>query len=759
MKRFSFYILLVLLSFPHLSSAATYTWNTYTAGNLNYANGNMNVSITGTAFDTRGPQDPNGGTSNGYKSPKYVSSATINTFQAGNTDDYGMQGLVIGHDWTNLTTSTSVIITFTVPVSGPVTFDLYDINTGSWGGNNPVWIDKITIAGTNCAGVAVYPVITGCANNISGTNSNVITGNGNCTNSTNTVTFNTGAIKTITITYASGSPLSSGYGSDPDPQYIIVSDITTSAALLLTLANNAPVITCASSTVTLSATSSATNAAYSWTGPNSGNPAGTTPNSSSTAISAAGTYTVTMTDATSGCSASASVSVTANTSGVSASTAFTNAACGSNNGTATATGTGGTGTYAYLWNNSETAASISNLSAGIYTVTVSSNTCSATASVIVGTTPNLSLTVSATDASCGQNNGQASVIANGGTGSFLYHWSNADSVSALSNLSSGIYSVTVTSSTCAASTSVTIGNTDAITLTSTFTGTTCGNNNGSATIDVAGGTGLYIYHWNNSAAGSSLSNLSPGGYAVTVMDNTGCSATASGVIHTSGTGTVHITPTHSIMCAGDSVLLCADNSYPSYHWNTGAISKCIYVKTAGNYYVTITDDGNCTVASNHVTINTFPLPPVSVSVNGDTMTSFDAVGYQWYFNGNRIEGAIGNIYIAPQAGNYAVLITDSNNCHVFSNPLTIGTVGINETSASETFQVYPNPLFNGNWVLRVDGSLVGADMEILDADGRLINKSEIRNTNTEIDMTASRGIYFLRLHSAKGILVRKLIHL
>ena len=141
------------------------------------------------------------------------------------------------------------------------------------------------------------------------------------------------------------------------------------------------------------------------------------------------------------------------------------------------------------------------------------------------------------------------------------------------------------------------------------------------------------------------------------------------------------------------------------------------------------------------------------------MTSFNAVSYQWYYNGTRIEGANNNVYIAPHAGNYAVLITDNNNCHVFSNPLTIGRVGINETDVQESVHIYPNPLSTGNWELTVDGSLIGAEMVILDANGRLIYLSEIKSTKSEIDLDVSRGVYFLHLRSGKNIFIKKLIHL
>ncbi|NDC07665.1 MAG: hypothetical protein EBZ86_10195, partial [Synechococcaceae bacterium WB9_2_069] len=60
------------------------------------------------------------------------------------------------------------------------------------------------------------------------------------------------------------------------------------------------------------------------------------------------------------------------------------------------------------------------------------------------------------------------------------------------------------------------------------TNVTCnGLNNGTATVTAAGGTASYTYLWNSGATTSSLTNLSPGNYSVTVTDANGCTANAN----------------------------------------------------------------------------------------------------------------------------------------------------------------------------------------------------------------------------------------
>jgi hypothetical protein len=974
LKKNTLIFLLLLAVGQQTLFAVTYNWNTWVAGALTYSTTNMTATVTNTAFDTRGPQDPNGGASNGYKSPKYVSNATINTYQGGSTNDYGLQGLVLGLDWANLTSSTTVTITFTTPVAGPVSFSIYDINTGSWGGNNPVWIDKITIAGTNCSGAVVYPTITGCGNTISGANSNIITGTGGCTNNTNTVTFNAPTIKTITITYASSSPLASGYGSDPDPEYIIVSSITASNSSLIAVAANAG-ITCTSSSVALNGSSSVANASYSWTGPNSASPAGTTPSAASTtvasagtyvlavtdpssgcvfrdtvnvnqngtpptasiatpaqlgcsvnsvtltassttgnatyawsgggtsatkSVSAIGTYTVTVTDPGNGCTSTASTTVTstgntlsisatptnatcgnsngsaianitsgtatgyvwssgattatasnlasgtytvtvtgnggctatatttvASTGGITATASSTNTTCGSNNGTATANISSGTAT-SYLWSNGATTANASNLAAGTYTVTITGNVgCTATATATVASTGGITATASSTNTTCGSNNGTATATITSGTatgylwsngattatasnlaaGTYMvtvtgnggctatattaitstggitatasstnttcgsnngtatanitsgtatgYVWSNGSTTATASNLAAGTYTVTVTGNGgCTTTATTTVASTGGITATASSTNTTCGSNNGTATANITSGTATG-YVWSSGATTATASNLAAGTYTVTVTGNGGCTATVSVTINPSGNTPVTVTSNQTTICVGDSAQVCAPTGYASYLWNTGATSTCITTKLAGNYYVTVTDGGNCTATSNHLAVNVHPQPPVSISVNGDTLFAYNSVSYQWYFNGAIIQGATSPLFIANQPGLYTVLVTDANGCAALSLPVDIRVTGIGAI-AKEEIKIYPNPLQNGNWNFECAEGLLGSTMEIFDNNGRLVYKTEVKLLKTEIALSVAKGIYIMKLTSGQKNLTVKL---
>jgi hypothetical protein len=100
-----------------------------------------------------------------------------------------------------------------------------------------------------------------------------------------------------------------------------------------------------------------------------------------------GNYTVTITD-NAGCAVVAGPVTIAQPTALSTSVSNTQESSpGANDGSATATPTGGTPPYTYNWSNGGTAATITNLSAGTYTVTVTDGngcTTTGTTSVVVG---------------------------------------------------------------------------------------------------------------------------------------------------------------------------------------------------------------------------------------------------------------------------------------------------------------------------------------------------------------------------------------
>src|SRR5690606_3175473 len=120
---------------------------------------------------------------------------------------------------------------------------------------------------------------------------------------------------------------------------------------------------------------------------------------------------------------------------------------GGSDGSAAISVTGGTPGYSYNWSNGRTTSSVNNLSAGLYTVTVTdNNSCFTSYNVMILQPSSLSSSITVnSNVSCnGGSNGSATASAVGGTTPYTYLWSNAATTAAISGVSAGNYTVTVT---------------------------------------------------------------------------------------------------------------------------------------------------------------------------------------------------------------------------------------------------------------------------------------------------------------------------
>lgn len=119
---------------------------------------------------------------------------------------------------------------------------------------------------------------------------------------------------------------------------------------------------------------------------------------------------------------------------------------GEASGSASVVATGGTPPYTYNWSNGGTNATITNVSAGTYEVSVTDAVdCIATGSVSVGQPAPIGLDFSVIGESTpGANDGAIDLTVSGGTAPYSYSWSTGATSQDIQNLTAGVYSVTVT---------------------------------------------------------------------------------------------------------------------------------------------------------------------------------------------------------------------------------------------------------------------------------------------------------------------------
>ncbi|WP_188621361.1 beta strand repeat-containing protein, partial [Flavobacterium suaedae] len=389
-----------------------------------------------------------------------------------------------------------------------------------------------------------------------------------------------------------------------------------------------------------------------------------------------GEITVTVTDGN-GCTDSDTATITAPSAFTANAIVDSNVTCnGGSNGSATVTPSGGNSPYTYLWDNGETTATATALTAGNRSVTITDNGgCTATTSVTITQPTAVSASGVATNVSCnGGNNGAIDLTVTGGTTPYTYVWNNAATTEDLSGLTAATYSVTVTDANgCTATETVDVFEPIILEANGVATNVSCnGGNDGTVDLTVIGGNPPYTFAWNNTATTEDLSGLMAGTYSVTVTDAKGCTATESVdvfepvILETSGVAT-------NVSCNGGSdgainLTVVGGNPPYTYAWNNTATTEDLSGLTAGTYSVTITDSKGCTATE---TVDVFE--PVileasgvatNVSCNGgnDGAINLTVVGgnppYTFVWNNSATTEDLSGL----TAATYSVTITDSKGC-------------------------------------------------------------------------------------------------
>ncbi|HQU65314.1 MAG TPA: Ig-like domain-containing protein, partial [Flavobacteriaceae bacterium] len=411
-----------------------------------------------------------------------------------------------------------------------------------------------------------------------------------------------------------------------------------------------------------------------------------------------GTHTVTVTDAH-GCTLDQSVAIDCfnDCDAVISVDNVTNVLCkGDATGSATvsASSVANPGAiFTFTWNTTPqqitvgTSSTISNLTAGVYTVSVTINgtLCLPVEQSVTITEPStvLNVTATATDEN-GPTTGDGTATANasGGTPPYTYLWSpGGQTTQTITGLSAGNYTVTVTDANgCTDSATVTVnpGTCLNLSVSASSTPTTCnGDVDGTASANVTGGSGNFSYAWSNGGTTQTISGLAAGSYTVTVTDNvTLCTASSTTTVNQPAVLTSGIA-VNNVPCYGDSTgsldLTVTGGTAPyTFLWSNGATSEDLSGVTAGSYSVTITDSRGCT-ATNSATVQQ-PSNPLTASVTSQTdilcgaqsSVTVTANGgtspYVFALDGGapQASGTFTNL----AAGSHFITVTDANACFV-----------------------------------------------------------------------------------------------
>lgn len=460
--------------------------------------------------------------------------------------------------------------------------------------------------------------------------------------------------------------------------------------------------------------------------------------------------------------------------------------CTGSSTTLTATPAG----FSYTWSDNSTSDTLSVSMAGNYSLTISNGVCllaSPPVSVTENFPPSTPSAITASDTVCsGISNINIAVASDAAATS--YNWVLPNGWNVTSGASTN--SITVTSGINGGTISVTAENSCGPSFASTKTifvipsnlgtpgvisgeDTVCSGVLQTYSVLPVNGAASYVWSfpagWNIVSGGNSNSvsvstGNSTGNISLSAQNNCGQSTpsqfnvvvrTIETLVSITGPDTICIDGGNGIYYGLEPPVF----SEVDFHWSvpndwsfigsSNSSAPILNVNSSGtiNAYISNVCGNSNTITLNITVVDT---PHAQISVNGNVLSaspSDSAFQYFWYLNGTQIPNANSETYPASQSGAYVVYISDSNGCDSYAE-INFTFLGTSELQSAEGL-VSPNP-FNEKFQLQVNENLVGSEMKIFNAEGKLVVSSFICHPLTSVSISSfSSGVYFLQVSSDK----------
>jgi hypothetical protein len=413
---------------------------------------------------------------------------------------------------------------------------------------------------------------------------------------------------------------------------------------------------------------------------------------------AAGTYTVIVADACSNAD-TVTVSISQNpyldTTNVNVVSPLCN---GDANGSISISAAGGVAPYTYSWSTSATTSTITGLTAGSYTYTITdAAACTRTGFINLIDPPVLTSAITATNASCfGSSTGSAQITTSGGNSNCTYVWSNNATTATINGLIAGVYTCVATDvNGCSVTNSVTITEPAQLQLlvTNPSDPTSCSVNDGYIDISTTGGTAGYTYLWNTAATTEDINGLGGGVYSLTVTDANGCTASISITLSAPNAPSASLVLTDTLLCEQPGAITLSGGSPSGGTWSGPGVS--------GNQF-----DPMVAGAGIHTIVYT-----IYDSLSGCTGFATDTIEVQF-------------------------------------------CIGTNESKLTQ-IHVYPNPT-NGSLI--VETSNAGTVIEVVNLSGQVLTTVNMTGVRSELNLSAFEdGVYFVRIINANSVKTERVL--
>lgn len=478
----------------------------------------------------------------------------------------------------------------------------------------------------------------------------------------------------------------------------------------------------------------------------------------------AGTYNVTITDAD-GCAGEGTYIINEPAAVTLSVASATDPTCaGDTDGEIIVTPGGGIAPYMYSIDGGITMlpdSTFGGLDEGTYTISVfDNNNCPTSVDVTLNNPQPLLASVNTYDVSCnGNNDGAAAISPIGGVMPYTYQWDNGVTTDSIGGLGAATYLVTVTDANlCAVIYTVNISEASSLNWSFTSLDVNCNTgNDGSITLNAAGGTPAYQYSIDN---GTTLQNdnefngLTAGTYYIFIADANNCTV-ADSVIITEPSEIVLMTSSTQQTCVGDdgtaTVVVSGGVGTYTYEWlSDGQTTDVVTGLAAGDYQVVVTDGNACAITTT-INVPASPIPTatattIDVGCNGgnDGTATVTANGgtppYNYLWDANAGSQTT-DITTGLSQGTYSVVVTDSISCTVEV------TVTIDEPATLALSLSGENPLCAGDNTGAASVSISGGTT----AYTIIWSDADNQSTNTATGLAA--GTYTVSVTDANGCFI------
>ena len=282
---------------------------------------------------------------------------------------------------------------------------------------------------------------------------------------------------------------------------------------------------------------------------------------------------------------------------------------------------GGTPPFTYLWSNNATTQTITGLTSGTYTASITGAGCTSTVTALVDSVGPPVVTLDTSINQTCTNPGSIAITTTGGLAPYTYLWNNNETTEDINGLVAGNYTVTVTgANNCSVTLNVTVGSTNVPVVTLDSVQHVDCFLSGAILTTVTNGTSPYTFLWSNNATTEDITGLTTGTYSLTVTDDNNCTTTLSNVFVDSSSGPMISATIVDQTCSnqGSITITTTGGTAPlNFAWSNNATTQNITGLAGGNYSLTVTDANNCTSDSSFTVGQT---TPISLTIDSSAAT-------------------------------------------------------------------------------------------------------------------------------------------